>query len=205
MKQTVLGIDISKQDFHAVLMTEDTITKPKVFKNQSQGFESLQAWLTKQRVSSVHACLEATSIYGEPLAEFLYKVGHKVSVVNPSVIKGFAKSQLIGTKTDQVDGAAIACLCGAIAPQAWKPLAPEIKHLQALLRRLEVLVESEQQEHNRLETATPTVAQLTQAHLDYLEQQIKQIKQLIGDHFEQHPHLKAQQKLLISILVEHCC
>ncbi len=111
MKQTVLGIDISKKDFHVVLMTEDTTTKPKVFKNQPQGFESLQTWLSKQGVRSVHACLEATSTYGEALAEFLYEAGHKVSVVNPSRIKGFAKSELIRTKTDQVDAAVIARFC----------------------------------------------------------------------------------------------
>jgi transposase len=199
MKQTVLGIDISKKDFHVVLMTEDTTTKPKVFKNQPQGFESLQTWLSKQGVRSVHACLEATSTYGEALAEFLYEAGHKVSVVNPSRIKGFAKSELIRTKTDQVDAAVIARFCRAIAPEAWKPLAPEVKELQALLRRLEVVLEIYQQERNRLETATPTVAQLTQAHLDYLQQQIKEVKQLISDHFEKHPHLKAQQDLLTSI------
>jgi transposase len=68
MIQTVLGIDISKKDFHVVLMNENKTTKPKVFKNTPQGFESLQTWLTQQGVTKVHACMEATSIYGEAKA-----------------------------------------------------------------------------------------------------------------------------------------
>jgi transposase len=38
--------------------------------------------------------MEATSIYGEALAEFLHEKGYQVSIVNPVRIKGFAKSQL---------------------------------------------------------------------------------------------------------------
>ena len=54
-------------------------------------------------------------------------------------------------------------------------------------------------EQNRLEKATPTVAGLTIAHLEYLKQQQQLIKKLRGDHFDQHPHLKQQRDLLTSI------
>ena len=80
-----------------------------------------------------------------------------------------------------------------------KPTAPEVKELQALVRRLDSLQEMVNQEHNRLETATAKVAELTTAHLDYLKQQQKLIKQLIDEHFERHPKLKQQRELLTSI------
>ncbi len=51
--------------------------------------------------------MEATSIYGDALAEFLYEAGYQVSVVNPARIKGFAKSELLRTQTDSVDAALI--------------------------------------------------------------------------------------------------
>ena len=68
-----------------------------------------------------------------------------------------------------------------------------------MLRRLESLIEMSNQERNRWETATATVANLTQSHLEYLEQQQQLIKHLISDHFDQHPHLKQQRDLLTSI------
>ncbi|XZN89463.1 MAG: IS110 family transposase [Microcoleus sp.] len=199
MTSTVLGIDISKRDFYVSLLKEGPATKPKKFTNNIQGFESLHNWLQQQNVVELHACMEATSIYGEALAEFLYGEGFQVSIVNPARIKGFAKSELLRTKTDSVDAALIARFCAAMKPSLWTPTAPEVKELQALLRRLESVTEMMTSEQNRLETATPTVAALTQSHLDYLKQQQQLIKKLISDHFDQHPHLKQQRDLLTSI------
>ncbi|AFY33855.1 IS110 family transposase [Calothrix sp. PCC 7507] len=199
MSKIVLGIDISKKDFHVTLILENQTTKSKVFKNNPEGFLVLKNWLSKQGATQVHGCMEATSTYGEALAEFLVENGHKVSVVNPSRIKGFAKSELLRTKTDKVDAAVIARFCLAIAPEIWTPLPVEVKELQALLRRLESLTDMYQQEHNRLETATPTVAALIESHLEQLKQLIVEVKQLIHDHFECHPDLKAKRDLLTSI------
>jgi transposase len=198
MTANILGIDISKKDFHVVLLTGETRTKPRKFTNDPKGFESLQQWLKQKEIDKMHACMEATSIYGDALAEFLYSASFEVSVVNPARIKGFAKSELLRTKTDSVDAALIARFCAAIKPELWKPTAPEIKELQALVRRLESLQEMVTAEQNRLETATTKVAELTNSHLEYLKQQ-ELIKQLISDHFDQYPELKQQHDLLISI------
>ena len=122
-----------------------------------------------------------------------------VSVVNPARIKGFAKSELLRTKTDSVDAALIARFCAAIKPSFWKPTPFEVKELQALLRRLESLTQMYQQEENRLETATVSVAKLTRSHLEYIKEQQAEIKKMISDHFDQHPHLKQQRELLTSI------
>jgi transposase len=199
MTANILGIDISKKDFHVVLITGETSTKPRKFTNDLKGFESLQQWLKQQQIEQMHACMEATSIYGDALAAFLYNVGYQVSIVNPARVKGFAKGELLRTKTDSVDAALIARFCSAIKPALWKPTAPEIKELQALVRRLDSLQEMVTAEQNRLETATTKVAELTQSHLEYLKQQQTLIKQLISDHFDQHPHLKQQRDLLVSI------
>jgi transposase len=199
MTPTFLGIDISKKDFHVVLLKEERGLKPKKITNDTAGFENLNKWLKKSGVEELHACMEATSIYGDALAEFLYEAGYQVSVVNPARIKGFAKSELLRTKTDSVDAALIARFCAAIKPSLWKPTPLEVKDLQALLRRLESLTEMYQQEENRLETATETVAKLTKAHLDYIKEQQAEIKKMISAHFDQHPHLKQQRELLTSI------
>ncbi len=62
MISTVLGIDISKRDFHVWLLREGRASKPKKFTNNIQGFESLHNWLKQQSVVELHACMEATSI-----------------------------------------------------------------------------------------------------------------------------------------------
>ncbi|MEP0879369.1 IS110 family transposase [Funiculus sociatus GB2-M2] len=202
MSQSYLGIDISKSKFHAALHLGDkpeNKPKVKVFANDQSGFEQLQQWLTRQGPETVHACLEATSTYGEAMAAYLHEQRHRVSVVNPSRIKGFALSELSRNKTDKADAQLILRFVMALKPEAWQPPASEVKQLQLLLRRLEALQQMVVQERNRLETATATLQESIQAHIDYLEQDIKQIKQQTKNHFDQHPGLKQQRDLLVSI------
>lgn len=202
MSQSYLGIDISKHKFHAALHNgckPNNKPKVKVFSNTSAGFEDLQQWLVQQGVDGVHACLEATSTYGEAVAEFLVEQGHQVSVVNPARIKGFAISELSRSKTDKADAQLILRFCMALRPQTWIPPAPEVKQLQALLRRIEALQQMVVQERNRLETTAVELRGSIQKHIEYLEQDIETLRQQIDDHFDQHPGLKAQRDLLSSI------
>lgn len=151
MSQSYLGIDISKSKFHVALQVESKSgNKPKlkVFKNDANGFDELQQWLKQQGAGTVHACLEATSTYGEGVAEFLHSQGHTVSIVNPGRIKGFAISELSRTKTDKADAQLILRFCIALQPEPWQPPAPEVKQLQLLLRRLEALQQMVVQERN---------------------------------------------------------
>jgi transposase len=76
MTPTVLGIDLSKKDFHVVLLKEEPGSKTKKFTNNTERFESFNKWLKKPGVEELHACMEATSIYGDALAEFLYEAGY---------------------------------------------------------------------------------------------------------------------------------
>lgn len=60
-------------------------------------------------------------------------------------------------------------------------------------------MEMQQQEKNRLGTSTDVIADSIESHLEYLEQAIKQTKQLIENHFDDHPNLKTQRDLLTTI------
>jgi transposase len=100
MPAPVVGIDIAKQKAEVALLDNGKI-KRKSIKNAPDGFEALTLWLRKQSMEKVPACLEA---------------GHRVSVVNPARIKGFAQNELIRTKTDRIDAGVIARLCLAMEP-----------------------------------------------------------------------------------------
>jgi transposase len=76
--------------------------------NDLKGFKDLTAWLEKQNILHLKACMEATGSYGEEIADYLYKQGHEVHVVNPACIKAFAKTKLNRHKTDEVDSLLIA-------------------------------------------------------------------------------------------------
>ena len=201
MTQSVLGIDISKLKLDLCLLRDNGKLKHKVFSNAATGFLQLSAWLQKQKVECVHACMEATGTYGDALATYLSDAGHRVSIINPAVIKAYAQSYLSRTKTDKVDATLIARFCHERKPPQWQPLPQEVRELQALVRRLESLLEMRQMEENRLQAgvAASTVRDSLTEHISFLDQEIARTEGLTGDHIDQYPSLREQKELLISI------
>lgn len=196
-----LGVDVAKLKFNVCLIREDGKLKHKVFPNTASGFSQLSAWLSSHNAAQVHACLEATGTYSEALATYLADVGHQVSVVNPAAIKAYAGCRLSRTKTDKVDAELIARFCLTQQPPLWAPPTPEIRTLQALVRRLDALIEMHVMEQNRLSAGALTneVAQSVRHHLDFLAAEIKRTEQLIRELINNHPPLKAERDLLLSI------
>ena len=174
MDMFYLGIDISKSKLDVTLLLDDSRLHHRVFLNSPAGFNQLSAWLSKRHITQVHACMEATGTYGEALALYLLNSGHIVSVVNPAIIKAFAKTEMSRTKTDKADSSLIARYCLKYQPQAWAPPSPEISELQALLRRLEALLDMRQQETNRLSAGinAESVEKSVTDHIAYLDSQI---------------------------------
>lgn len=201
MDNAVLGIDIAKAKVVMTLLTPDGKRRRKTCANTAAGFEELAAWLARQHVTRVHACLEATGTYGDAVATWLHDAGHRVSIVNPAIIHAYARTQLTRSKTDQIDADLIADFTATQPPPTWTPPAPEIRQLQALVRRLDALQGMRIQEANRLAAGVVVdeVRTSIETVLAHLDDQIAHVRQLIRQHLDQHPGLRAQRDLLISI------
>ncbi len=201
MTAPALGIDIAKLKFNVCLINPQGKLRHKVFRNNEAGFEQLRGWLSRRGVGCVHACMEATGPYGEALALSLHREGHQVSIINPAATKAFAQSRLSRTQTDRVDAELIARFCQAQMPPAWPPVPEAVRALQALVRRLESLVEMRVMEENRLSSGltVDVVRWSVEALRAHLNEQIKRAEELIRQHINHHPRLKRQRELLDSI------
>jgi transposase len=167
-----LGIDVSKATLDAALLVEMNAPKArhKVFQNTPEGHEHL------------------------------HEAGHGVSLVNPALVRAFGQSQLKRTKTDKADAQLIARFCALHKPALWHPPAPEVRELQALVRRVEALEEMKQMEENRLEGAScGTVRASLLDHIAYLQSHIDTARRQIQEHIQSHPALQEQSRLLCSI------
>ena len=197
----VLGIDIAKAQLSTALLMGDRKLYRKSCANTSAGFAELAAWLQRRQVTHVHACLEATGTYGDAVATWLHDAGHTVSVVNPAIIHAYAQAQLARSKTDRIDAALIARFTASQRPPAWRPPAPEIRQLQALVRRLDALQGMRTQELNRL-AAGMVVADVRasiEAVLANLDTQVAHVQQLMRQHLDRHAGLRGQRDLLTTI------
>ena len=117
----ILGVDVSKAKVDVALIEGKQTVGSGTFTNAAAGFKKLSKWLSNKGDGQVWICLEATGSYGEQLAEYFFKAGHQVSVVNPARIKKYAESQLRRNKNDKIDAVVIADFCRTQEPP---PLAP---------------------------------------------------------------------------------
>lgn len=191
-----IGIDIAKAKFDAAALRNGKY-KTKVFQNTPEGFRAFLAWL--QAFPTPHVCLEATGRYGEGLALFLVDHGLAVSVVNPAQIHAFGHAELSRTKTDKSDAKRIARFCLSQRPPLFQPPPPAVRPLQALVRRLESLLEMRQMEKNRLDGADPTVRPSIEAVLATLDTEIAATRSRIREHIDHDPDLKSRRDLLDTI------
>lgn len=195
-----LGIDISKAYFDVTLLNEQGEKESGQYDNDESGYKALMKWLKAKGCQSMHACMEATNIYWEKVAEHLHKAGYQVSVVNPARIKGFAMSQLRRNKTDKQDSDVIVEFCKALQPKLWTPPSAEVSKLRSLVRLRSSLIKTRTQQKNRMgDTTDEECRAVLQRVIESLDSEVEQIEGKIRKHVAQHPTLKEQAELIDSI------
>lgn len=200
MTHTPMGIDIAKRTFQ-VSVQVGAKRRHHSFTNDAAGHAALLAWVTRLGADRVHVALEATGTYGEAVATVLVDAGHRVSVVNPAAVKAFAASQLRRTKTDRVDADVLLDFVVAHQPPAWTPWPAEIRALQGLVRRIDAVQDMLTQERNRLAAGelVPAVVTSLTRHIATLETELADLEAQVRDHLDQHPRLRDQRDLLVTI------
>lgn len=196
---TAVGVDISKNKFDAARLSPDDKYKHKKFNNNPEGFAAFLVWLAGFRDVEIHIGMEATGAYSMPLAEFLAGQGYAVSVVNPARIHAYGKTGPGRAKTDKADAKLIAQFVREKKPALWTPPPHNIRELQALLRRVEHLLEMRQMEQNRLDTAPAAVAGSIRTVLESLDRELEATRERIRKHIDGDPDLRRRGELLDSI------
>jgi transposase len=197
----ILGIDISKDKFDVCLRAAaaDGPRHAHTFPNHAKGFKALNAWLGKLSLGQLHACLEATSRYGDALALHLHQHGHTVSLVNPRRTRHYADSRLVRTQNDTIDAALIADFCASQTPRPWQPVAESKRQLQDLVRTRGFFLNQKQQCGNRLETAEARSAKHLRQHVRQLDATLGKLEAQIKALLQTQPDLARQVELADSI------
>lgn len=198
----LVGMDVAKSTLDlACQITDDKYQTRSKLPNNPNGFDQLLSWLETHAQSDAWVVMEATNVYHEAVATFLYQHGYRVCVANPAQIAGYAKSELSRTKTDKTDAKLIVRFgLGHLAKlRAWHPPTPTQRTLMALTRRLNDLKALRQTEINHLGTADPAVQDSLHAVLNMLDEQIKAVEEALKQYIDDDPDLRRQRDLLVSI------
>jgi transposase len=196
------GIDVSKDTLDACLLDPDGRTRPKRFANAPAGFAALRGWAERHAPGGmVHYCMEATGPYSEGLAAHLHAAGRLVSVVNPARVKAHAKACGQANKTDPADARAIATFARDRNPRPWVPPSPEVRQLQALVRRRDDLRRMAAAEKTRLAAPdlTPAARRSIARAVRFLSREADRVQAEAEVLVRSHPVLAADAELLESV------
>ena len=137
----VVGIDISKAKFHVCFMLKLENKESKVlgstsFDNTDSGAMELVKWVEKKNREdvSVNYVMEATGVYYENLAYFLYESGQEVAVILAMKMKNYMRSFNVKTKTDKVDSKVIAEYGIERNVEKWKPMSGNYRQIRDMAR-----------------------------------------------------------------------
>ena len=197
-----VGVDISKAKLDVAWLRADGKYRSKVFPNNATGFVDLLGWLDSHLPggkATAHVCMEATGAYHEGLALFLHDHAVAVSVVNPLQVKRFMELERVRNKTDDGDAKALARFCDKTGPALWEAPSASVRSLQALVARLDTLLELRQGELNRLEVAHDSVKPSLTAVIASLDDSIEDVRMQIRKTIDDDPDLQQRSELLASI------
>ena len=175
-----VGLDISAKTIHACISTIDagqrvTVKSSCKIDNAKSGFKQLDEWIKKhhkQKQIPLVTVMEATGVYYENCALYLFNNKYSVSVVLPNKAKKWMQAEGIKSKNDKIDAGGLAKMGAEKALELWEPAAEYYYQLRALTRQHQSL-----QEHK-----TAIGCQLhAEEHGMYQNKQVsKQLNQLIA-------------------------
>jgi transposase len=141
-----VGTDISKDKFDACISVIDnqqkvTIKASRTFKNCFKGFEDFLIWIKRhcKQELPIYYIMEATGVYYEKLAIYLYDNQCNISVVLPGKSKHYLKSIGLKTKNDKIDAKGLSRMGAEQKLDQWKPFSKYIYSLRSLTRQNESL------------------------------------------------------------------
>ncbi|VTU01805.1 transposase is116 is110 is902 family protein : Transposase of an IS110 family member OS=mine drainage metagenome GN=CARN7_1866 PE=4 SV=1: DEDD_Tnp_IS110: Transposase_20 [Gemmataceae bacterium] len=156
---TVIGIDVSKATFDACLLSPDGKPRGRAFPNTPDGFAALLAWADGHGAgAAARVRREATGGHEDALARHLHAAGRTVRVINPTRVTYGGVMRGRRNTTDRADARRIAAYTRDENPPAWPPPSPDVRELQALVRRRDDLRGLAAHEKARLESPLLTPA-----------------------------------------------
>jgi len=198
-----VGCDISKDTFNACILEvyADMTSKIKAshkFRNETKGFNELDFWVNRHKKHEVPISftMEATGVYYENLAWYLYEQECEVYVLLPYKTKHYLKSLGIKSKNDKIDAEGLSRMGAHQRHKPWKPYSKSIYTLRSLTRQHESVNKLKTRLINQLHAneysafKSAVVRKQLKSTLKLLEKQLEELDTEISRLIENDDRLK---------------
>lgn len=192
-----VGLDVSSKKINACISIIDdrqkvSVKSSCVISNTINGFKSLQDWISKHKKEDlpVVICMEATGIYHENCAYYLFEQGFDVSIILPNKAKKYLEAIGLKSKNDSIDAKGLAQMGAEQCLDTWQPMGTFFYQLRLLTRQHQNITELKTVLKNQLDAlgfamhqSDPVNNQLKQT-ITLFETQIKELDKAIQSHIK---------------------
>jgi transposase len=187
-----LGLDVSKHKLDL-----GGLEKPKTYANTAEGI----AQLLESLPAKAHLVLEASGGYEQATLKACWQTGRAISRVNARYVRDYARSQGQKAKSDPIDAQVLADYGRERRPEPTPQPSPALEKLKEQLHAREHLLELQRKEQNHQEHAPETelVKKQSQARLELISEQLKELEKSIKQTVKEDPELKQRVERLEQI------
>lgn len=189
-----IGIDISKAELDVANWGTGAFWQTS---NDIKGRHELVQCL--KELDPLLIVVEASGGLEQPVVRELDRENLPVAVVNPTRVRNFARSTGQLAKTDKLDAKIIAQFAQAVRPKVRPLRTMQQEHLDALVTRRKQIVDTITAEKNRKATAHPALREQIQRHLDWLEEELKELDNEIDQLLQQSDEWREKAEILSSV------
>jgi transposase len=183
-----LGLDISAKTIQVCISVIDaaqkvTVKSSRKIDNTLSGFKDLDQWVDKHHKHKdvpLVVTMEATGVYYENCALYLFKQGYSVSVLLPNKAKSWLKAEGLKSKNDKIDAQGLSKMGAEKALELWEPAAEYFYELRAMTRQHQSLQEFKTAVNNQLHAEEHGMYK-NKLVIKQLKQQIKFIAKQLAD------------------------
>ncbi len=189
-----VGIDVAKDTMFVAMRPGDEKWEERITED---GLKRLIAKL--KPVAPKLVVMEATGGYEAPILEMLWKNSIPVAVVNPRMVRSFAKALGRLAKTDKIDATVIAQFAEAIKPKPKIRNDQQEKILGDLVGRRRQIMQMIVAEGNRKKRVAGEVKKLIEKHIKWLNNALEEIEKKMEAYISKTVEWRERNEILQSV------
>jgi transposase len=193
-----VGLDISSKKVNGSISLIDdnqkvTVKSSIVFCNTLKGFSELSHWIKKWHTEPaipLVICMEATGVYHENCALYLFEKGYDVSIILPNKAKHYLISIGLKSKNDSIDAKGLSKMGAEQCLDLWQPAGKYFYELRQYTRQHQNLQEQKTVIKNQLHALEfgmyeiKSVVKQLKKVIQLFDKQIKELEKIIKKHLE---------------------
>jgi len=208
-----LGLDVSSKKIDCSLSVIDenqavSFKSKTVISNTHSGFKTLEDWIVKhhKEVSvPLVICMEATGVYHENCALYLFEKQYKVSIVLPNKAKKYLECLGLKSKNDTIDARGLSQMGAEQRLELWQPLGRYYYDLRHYTRQHQNIQELKTVIGNQIHALehgmyrSDLIINQLKDTIGLLELQLKEIDKNIKKHLKSDPVVYNKCKNILAM------